>query len=101
MVEVPITVIIPPRIVANERGIRNFDAGFPVRRAQSFTYGIMNATIGVLFNTEDNEDTVNIIRNKNARGDKLGLNNRANASDPNIVRMPAVTSTNKKMMMIC
>src|SRR5690349_22462568 len=92
---------MPPNMVANVSGIKNFDAGWPVRCAQSFTYGIINATIGVLFNTDESDETVSISRNKNFFGVRFGLKSRLNTSVPDAVRMPAVTSTSRKMMMIC
>ena len=61
----------------------------------------MKATIGVLFKTDDIEETVSIIRKRKAFGDKLGLNTREKADAPKIVRIPAVTSISRKMMMIC
>jgi hypothetical protein len=87
-------------MVAYESGMRNFDAGFPVLRAQSFTYGIMKATMGVLFNTDDIDETVTIIRNRKAFGDRPGLNTRENASEPKMLRIPAVASISRKMMII-
>ena len=48
-VEVPINVQIPPRIVAYERGIRNFAGGSFIRLAQFLMIGAKITTTGVLF----------------------------------------------------
>src|SRR5690606_27468396 len=52
-VEVPITVIVPPRMVPKDTGIRYHDGGRPRFSAQSATWGATIATIGVLFRIAD------------------------------------------------
>ena len=53
LVDVPIRVIIPPKMAANESGMRYFDGERPVRSAQLVTWGTSIATIGVLFKKAD------------------------------------------------
>src|SRR5688500_3585034 len=95
------TVIIPPKIVAKDSGIKNLEAGFPVFFAQSFTYGIINATIGVLFKNAERVETVTISRSKNALGFNRVLKSLPKISGPKIKRIPAVTRTSKKIRIIC
>ena len=52
-VEVPITVSVPPRMVAKLIGIRYHEAGWSRFSAQSATCGASIATIGVLFRNAD------------------------------------------------
>lgn len=82
LVEVPITVIIPPKIVAKDSGIKNLEEELHVLSAQSFTYGIIKATIGVLFKNAEMGDTVVINRNRNFLGERFLLNNFAKNSSP-------------------
>lgn len=48
LVDVPINVHIPPRMVAYDNGISSFVAGTFMRSAQRFTIGAKITTIGVL-----------------------------------------------------
>ena len=68
MVDVPITVIIPPIIAAYDKGIRNLPGETLFFFAHWYTYGINKATIGVLFKNADNAVTPAVIRNMNDRG---------------------------------
>jgi hypothetical protein len=61
-VDVPIRVVIPPRIAANESGIRSFDTGIPVFMLHTCSLGISMATIGVLFRKADIAAVLNIRR---------------------------------------
>ena len=62
-------------MVAKERGIKNLEEELPVLSAHSFTYGIMNATMGVLLRKADIEEVSTIIRIRNFFGERAGLNN--------------------------
>jgi len=53
LVEVPITVIMPPRIAAKDKGISNADTDPPVRFDHRETAGTSIATIGVLLKKAD------------------------------------------------
>src|SRR5699024_8259055 len=55
-VDVPINVIIPPRIVAYDKGSKNFEASYQRSIHHLFRIGVNVATIGVLFrNAESTE----------------------------------------------
>lgn len=47
LVPVPMTVTVPPRTVAKERGMSSFDEATRKRRLHPFTAGIIAATMGV------------------------------------------------------
>jgi hypothetical protein len=49
LVDVPISVTVPPTTAAKLTGMRYFDGERPARRAQLMTGGIAIATMGVLF----------------------------------------------------
>jgi hypothetical protein len=92
---------MPPKIVANERGISSLEDAFPVLSDQSFTYGIKNATIGVLFKNAEIVEVTTIILIKSCLGVNFKLNNHPKRPEPYINRIPAVTSINKKIIIIC
>src|SRR5690606_10419958 len=58
-------------------------------------------TIGVLFKRPEIVEKMTIMRSRNPLADNFGLKTRANISVPKIIRMPAVTITSRKMIMIC
>src|SRR3546814_4467817 len=49
LVEVPIIVSVPPRIVAYDSGISSFEGVVPARLAREIATGVRIATTGVLF----------------------------------------------------
>ena len=65
--DVPISVIIPPMIVAYESGISNLEGAILFFLPHSTTYGAINATTGVLLITVLSNATWLIILNKNPR----------------------------------
>src|SRR5690606_30145321 len=100
LVDVPTTVIMPPSIAAKESGIRNFEAESPDRSAQSFTYGMRKATIGVLLIIDDTPADDTMIPRRKRFGLSVSVNSPANRRGPKIVRTPAVTMISRKMTMI-
>jgi|GEM_PF-5189834 len=67
LVDVPMRVMTPPRIAANDRGIRKRDTGSRLERAHDDTSGNSIATRGVLLNTDDNPATGTQSRAMDAR----------------------------------
>ena len=63
LVEVPIKVQIPPKIVTYERGIRNLVAGNFTDSAQRFIIGANMTTTGVLLRKADIKEIVGSMRN--------------------------------------
>ena len=63
LVDVPINVHIPPRMVAYDKGISSFVAGTFIRSAQRFTIGAKMTTIGVLLRNAEVKLTAGSIRN--------------------------------------
>ena len=61
LVDVPISVTIPPRIAAHDKGINSLDAGTLCLLPQSLTNGIIIATTGVLFMKAELPPTKGII----------------------------------------
>jgi hypothetical protein len=78
---VPISVHRPPRIVANDNGISNFEAGTWTFLAHSMTAGNSAATSGVLFMNADIE-AIGIIMRSCATATVFGTPNTRCAIQP-------------------
>ena len=68
LVEVPITVIIPPVIAAKDNGIKNLDGDCSCFLDHLVIYGIIRATTGVLFINDEIKATKELIWNKKSFG---------------------------------
>ena len=62
LVEVPIKVQIPPKMVTYDRGIRNFVAGSLTESAHRLMMGAKITTTGVLFRKAEMKEMVGSIR---------------------------------------
>ena len=62
LVEVPISVHIPPSMVAYERGIKNLVAGMRTDSAQRFIIGAKITTTGVLLRKAETKEIAGSIR---------------------------------------
>ena len=71
LVEVPITVTMPPRIAAKDSGISTADTEPPVRFDQRVTAGTSIATIGVLLTNADAPAAGTSSRNRVRRSPRL------------------------------
>ena len=73
VVDVPIRVIIPPQMVANDRGMSSFEGDTLFFFPQLNTYGVRVATTGVLFRKDEIIATWHIILKRKDRYDLADL----------------------------
>jgi hypothetical protein len=93
LVEVPIKVHTPPKIVAYDSGIRNLEGGRFNFSAQRFMTGAKMITTGVLFRKADNAEIGNMM-DVSMRGIErccLGSDNAANLLRIPEYRTPSLT----------
>src|SRR5690606_18062494 len=69
------SVIVPPKIVANDNGIKNFEGAKSYFSHHDFTMGVRVATIGVLFKKAENKATGVNNFNRATRGFFPSFNN--------------------------